>query len=86
MSSLILDLPPVKETGEDSLLPTSNLIGTKSGEIWHYLQSCGETSILKLKAETGCSATVLHLSLGWLLREGKVQFSKKNGALTVQLK
>ena len=67
-------------------IPSCESIGSNAGRVWTYLNLHGRTSILKLKSEIQSSASLLHLSLGWLLREDKVRFSRKNGALFVELK
>lgn len=66
--------------------PSSHFIGLLSGLIWNYLNLNGKTSVIQLKSELLCSATHLHLALGWLLREDKIEFSKEKGHLLVQLK
>ena len=89
MSSLYPDLQEERKADSGSLahdLPSTELIGSIAGRIWIHLNLQGRTSVLKLKSEIPCSAALLHLSLGWLLREDKVRFSKKNGSLFVELK
>ena len=53
-------------------------IGFLSKDICNLLADCGETSVLTIKTRLNISNTMVYLSLGWLLREGKV-FIKKNG-------
>ena len=67
-------------------LPSSQSIGSSVGKIWNYLNLNGETSIVKLKTEIQCTATIIHLSLGWLLREDKIKFSIQKGHLFVRLR
>lgn len=69
----------------DTDTPSNHSIGDYAGLIWNYLNSNGSTSIIKLKSEINCSASLVHLALGWLTREGKVEFKKNNGHLYVNL-
>jgi hypothetical protein len=87
-------LEPMRTTVLESLdrgdiresLPTPQTVGAVAGEVWRCLRAGGKTSVIRLKSEVRCSATVLHLSLGWLLREDKVEFSNEKGQLMVRLK
>lgn len=67
-------------------VPSVHSIGIVSGRIWNYLNECGKTSIIKLKLDLSCTGTVIHLALGWLLKEDKIEFSKEAGQLYVRLK
>lgn len=70
----------------DDKIPDGDDIGLHAGALWHYLNENGLTSIIKLKSEMACTATLLHLALGWLSREGKIEFSREKGQLLVKLK
>ncbi len=65
---------------------SANSIGALSGRIWHYLDKNGKTSLIKLKSELLSPASLTHLSVGWLLREGKIELSFEHGRLFVSLK
>lgn len=69
-----------------SEVPSAHSIGLCAGQIWNYLSQHGKSSLIQLKMELSCTASVLHLALGWLSREGKIEFSKENGQLFVELK
>ena len=47
-------------------------IGITAGEIWHYLDEHGETSLSKLVAGVDKPRDTILMSLGWLAREGHV--------------
>ena len=66
--------------------PNPVSIGVCAGQIWNVLAKNGKSSLIQIKIEVSCTASILHLSLGWLLREGKVEFSKERGQLFVELK
>lgn len=71
---------------ETSDISSFESVGILAGQIWHYLNSNGKTSVVKLKSELLSTATYTHLALGWLLREGKIEFLTESGDLIVQLK
>jgi len=47
-------------------------IGITAGEIWHYLDEHGETTLSKLVAGIDKPRDTILMSLGWLAREGHV--------------
>lgn len=57
-------------------------IGESAGRIWNTLLGRGHTAVNILKKETGLDDRMLHLALGWLAREGKVEF-EQNGKNTL---
>lgn len=61
-------------------------IGIVAGKIWHHLRQNSSSTAAKLKKEIGAPADLVMLGLGWLAREGKVEFQQKGKALTVRLK
>ncbi|MDR2919853.1 MAG: winged helix-turn-helix domain-containing protein [Tannerella sp.] len=62
-----------------------NLIGKDAGIIWQLLFNKGMLSIKEIEKHLGMDSLNLTLALGWLARENKVRFSKKNGMLAVEL-
>ncbi len=61
-------------------------IGTVAGKIWHHLHQNSGATAAKLKKEIGASPDLVMLGLGWLAREGKVEFQQKGKVLTIRLK
>jgi hypothetical protein len=59
-------------------------IGNNAGLVWTALQS-GELNVKALKKATKLTDKDLNLALGWLAREGKVQFSELEGELFVAI-
>ena len=51
----------------------NELIGNTAGRVWQYLSDNGPTTILKLKSALEVSNGLLHLSLGWLSLEDKIE-------------
>jgi len=58
-----------------------NEIGETAGMVWIYLETEGEMSIAKLKKDLNLKSETLLLSLGWLAREGKIDFIKKGASV-----
>ena len=89
-SEILMGTPTLEsiETGPSprEILPNAQTIGAIAGAVWRHLQSNGKTSVIRLKSEIQCSATALHLALGWLLREDKVEFLNEKGHLMARLK
>jgi len=47
-------------------------IGIAAGDIWHYLDQHGESSLSQMTGHVEKSRDLLLMSLGWLAREGHV--------------
>lgn len=50
-------------------------IGENAGIIWRLLNGYGYRSYAELKEESGLSDRDLNMAIGWLAREGKVEFA-----------
>ncbi|MFQ5927330.1 MAG: winged helix-turn-helix domain-containing protein [Terriglobia bacterium] len=61
-------------------------IGNAAGMIWQHLDQHGDTTLSKLKLGVKLSDQCLFMGLGWLLREGKVNFAKDRRSLKVSLR
>ncbi|MCK4347218.1 MAG: winged helix-turn-helix domain-containing protein [Thermoplasmatales archaeon] len=61
-------------------------IGTVAGEIWDLLNEKSELSISGVVAEINASQSTAYMGLGWLARENKLEFVKKNRGVFVRLK
>jgi hypothetical protein len=61
-------------------------IGTAAGTIWQYLHGRGQTTTGKLNQETKLSYPLLFMGIGWLAREGKLNFARVQKSLRVSLK
>ncbi|MFH0702612.1 MAG: winged helix-turn-helix domain-containing protein [bacterium] len=60
-------------------------IGEIAGKIWNYLNTNGETTLVNLKKDLNLKTEQATLSLGWLAREGKIDFEKKGSAIKILL-
>ncbi len=61
-------------------------IGKAAGISWQYLDQHGETTLSKLKQGTKLSEQILLMALGWLAREGKLNFVQDRRSLKLSLK
>ena len=59
-------------------------IGNNAGLIWSALES-GILNVKAVKKATKLNEKDLNLALGWLAREGKVQFNEEEGELFITL-
>jgi hypothetical protein len=63
-----------------------NAIGETAGRVWQALSSDGPQTVAQLKKKLRTTQELLHLSLGWLAREDKVEITEGKAGLRVQLK
>ena len=61
-------------------------IGNVAGAIWHYLEINNEASVTKLTREVGENERTVLMGVGWLAREGKLDFEKRKQGIYVTLK
>lgn len=61
-------------------------IGETAGQIWQALDHGGPARLSALKKEVGAADAILHMALGWLAREGKVEIEAEGRGYRVQLK
>jgi hypothetical protein len=60
-------------------------IGIIAGEIWHHLDTHGDSSFSKLSSAIDKPRDLILMSLGWLAREGHVVL-KGEGDYTISLR
>ena len=61
-----------------------NKIGENAGLVWGALQN-GAKDLKALKKATKLKNDELAFALGWLAREGKLNFAEKDGKIVVAL-
>jgi len=61
-------------------------IGVNAGIIWNLLHEKGALTARKIGEITGFREVLIMLSLGWLAREDKIEFSEKNDTVYIELK
>ncbi len=60
-------------------------IGYVTGNIWQQLERKGEMTPRKLSTATKENSDVVHLALGWLARENKIEFQPTKSTFRVKL-
>lgn len=61
-------------------------IGSIAGVIWHYLENNNEATVTKLTREIGESERAVLMGVGWLAREGKLDFEQRKQGTYITLK
>jgi Winged helix-turn-helix domain (DUF2582) len=61
-------------------------IGETAGAVWFYLTEEGETSLATIKKDLSLSADLLLAAIGWLAREGKLEFAVSGKTVKISLK
>jgi hypothetical protein len=61
-------------------------IGNNAGKLWKILDEKGDLKISNLKKITKMDIKDVYLALGWLSREGKLEFFETDNELAVRLK
>ena len=61
-------------------------IGSVAGVIWHYLKNNNEATVTKLTRELGENKQTVLMGVGWLAREGKLDFEKRKRGTYITLK
>lgn len=61
-------------------------IGKVAGDIWHYLEKNSEATVTKLTRDIGETERTILMGIGWLAREGKLDFEKRKQGTYITLK
>lgn len=78
--------PDTKPASTVPELSASERVGFTAGNIWHYLNDNGATSVAKLIRELPEEEKIIQRSIGWLAQEGKITLSTLDRAETITLK
>jgi hypothetical protein len=61
---------------------TIDAVGDAAGKIWRFLEGHGPASVSAIEREVDASRLEVHMGLGWLAREGKLEtVEEKRGVL-----
>ena len=69
----------------DAIVMDVESIGSIAGHIWQYLSLNGPVTVAKLTRELGAPRDLTMQGIGWLAREGKVQFQDSSRSRLIQL-
>ena len=61
-------------------------IGSVAGAVWHHLEENNEATVTKLTRELGETERIILMAIGWLAREGKLDFEKRKQGTYITLK
>ena len=61
-------------------------IGNVAGEVWHLLASQGDQTVAALKKSVDAPADLVLAAVGWLAREGKLDFVTSGRSLKLSLR
>ena len=64
----------------------SETIGAAAGKIWEYLEENGATSVTKVTKETELNRNDVQRAIGWLAKEGKLNFETEGRTELLSLK
>ena len=62
------------------------VIGETAGEIWRLLNAEGPLSLSAIVGKIKQPQTTVYMGIGWLAREGKLEFTKTNRGMSISLK
>ncbi|MDX1601388.1 MAG: winged helix-turn-helix domain-containing protein [Anaerolineales bacterium] len=63
----------------------TSTIGQVAGQVWQFLQGEGKSSVSAIERGVDASGREVQMGIGWLAREGKVEFSDEPRGLYVSL-
>ena len=64
----------------------SENIGHIAGAVWHYLDQNNQATATKITREIGKSERSVLMAIGWLAREGKLNFDQRKQGTYITLK
>jgi hypothetical protein len=64
------------QTDQDSLGHRVESVGAVAGMVWQYLDTNGAVTLSKLAREIDAPRDLVMQGVGWLAREGKIEFQE----------
>jgi hypothetical protein len=61
-------------------------IGKTAGKVWTYLHDHGKASLSGIERSVGAPRGMVLMAVGWLAREGKLEFGQEKRTTQVWLK
>lgn len=61
-------------------------IGYAAGKVWQHLSSNGECTLTAIKRSLKATPVAVELGLGWLAREGKLDFDEQGRKTVIRLR
>jgi hypothetical protein len=75
-----------KSAAEKNKGISDELIGETAGKVWHVLSADGAQSLTKVKKSVKGPPELVFAAVGWLAREGKLEFASSGRSLKVALR
>jgi hypothetical protein len=63
-----------------------NKVGETAGAIWNLLERSGPQKLSAIKKQTKATDLTLHMALGWLAREDKIDMTEDGRSYKIALK
>ena len=63
-----------------------NAIGETAGKVWNYLQAHEKATLTSVEKALKAPRPVFHMAVGWLAREGKIEFHEENRTVRLSLR
>lgn len=67
------------------MIAVQERIGTTAGKVWQVLKKQEETDISRLPRMVSEKSVIVNQALGWLAREGKLEYREQGDRLFVAL-
>lgn len=64
----------------------SKSIGLVAGQLWHYLDKHGPSTVTKVVKDSDLDAKQVQRAIGWLAKENKLEITLKGRIETIALK
>ena len=64
----------------------TEVIGKTAGKVWHYLKDHGKASLSGIEKGVKAPRGVVFMAIGWLAREGKLEFGQEKRTTQIWLK
>lgn len=68
------------------MMTDTSSIGQTAGKVWQFLEHQGKSSVSAIEKGVPGSSREVQMAIGWLAREGKVEFSDESRGLYILLK
>ncbi len=60
---------------------TVNAIGDTAGQVWQCLRGKGKSSVTAVERGIDAPKPIVHMAIGWLAREGKIDLRQEGRVL-----
>lgn len=61
-------------------------VGKTAGDVWEYLKGAGKSSVSAVEKSVSAPGREVHMAIGWLAREDKIELGDEARGLYIWLK